>query len=68
MSLRGGGGGGGAKYLKVGAQGGRDPQGFGPGEDEIPKDLAPGGRDHGGGGRNPWDTGNCSRFKKQVPL
>ena len=26
-------------------------------EGEIPRDLAPGGRDHGGGGRNPWDTG-----------
>ena len=30
-----------------GAQGGRDPYGFGPGGGEIT----------GGGGRNPWDTG-----------
>ena len=41
-------GGGGARSLKGGAQGGRDPQGFGPGGSEIPRDLAPGGRDHGG--------------------
>ena len=48
MSL---GGGGGARSLKGGAQGGRDPLGFGPGRGEIPRDLAPGGgRYHGGGG------------------
>ena len=45
MSL---GGGGGTRSVKGGAQGGRDHQRFGPGGDEIPRDLAPGGRDHGG--------------------
>ena len=39
-----------ARSLKGGAQGGRDPWGFGSGGDEIPRDLAPGGgeQDHGG--------------------
>ena len=32
-----------ARSLKGGAQGGRDPQGFGPGGGEIPRDLASGG-------------------------
>ena len=47
---------GGGTSLKGGAQGGRDSQDFGPGE-QIPMDLAPGGvisRGGGeGGGRNP---------------
>ena len=51
MSL---GGGGGGEIPKGGAQGGRDPLGFGLGGGEIPRDLARGGQDHGG--RNPWDT------------
>ena len=49
------GGGGGGEIPKGGAQGGRDPFGFGlGGGGEIPWDLARGGRDHGG--LNPWDT------------
>ena len=45
-----------ARSLKGGAQGGRDPWGFGSGGDEIPRDLAPGGNKITGG-RNPLDTG-----------
>ena len=40
-------GGGGARSLKGGAQGGRDPWGFGHRGGEIPGDLAPGARSRG---------------------
>ena len=45
----------GGEIPKGSAQGGRDPKGFGPGGDEIPRDLARGGDITRG--RNPWDTG-----------
>ena len=52
MSLGGGGG-----EIPKGARAGRARSlGIWPRGREIPRDLAPGGRVHGGGG-NPWDTG-----------
>ena len=52
--------GGGGEIPKGGRAGRARSLGIWPQGGEIPRDLAPEGRDHGGG-RNPWDTGSNPR-------